>query len=426
MSENNKINVLIHGAGSTINGLIRKFRQSELLNEIYIISSAEPGFDCVYLGNSSKLRISDLKSLIKEKDINLVVIFSETYSISGLVDFYQETMNIPVFGVIKEWAVLEHSKIKCKDFMINNEIKTPDYELVYNLYELKCAIKHLGLPIVIKNNGLKAGFGSYICSSEKECINITKKILNESKAFCIAEKFIYGEELTVHYIWDGNKLIQLNPVKDYKKALNENKGINTGGMGSYTPVKLSDKRTKLLQHYHRRLDEIFTAKKPKFTGIFAVNLLFENDNIYTLEFNMRPGITEFEVLIENMDCDILNLINSAANGNTDEKSIKYKDTNTAGVVVAYKDYINNNKSEHLKTIDISKIQKYENQNFKINLNTLKPDKKGRCKFSTNKRILTVINTDSFNPSKAIYKMLEESIHNKNLYYRKDIGEVYEK
>ncbi|MBQ8887291.1 MAG: ATP-grasp domain-containing protein [Candidatus Gastranaerophilales bacterium] len=417
-NETKKLNILFHSLNSTTQGVIRQFKNSAIDFELFIISKTKDSFvEGKYIGDSAKIRICELKNIIKDTKIDFVVCLHEGYSDKGLIDFYKNILNVPIIGCNSKWMKLETSKFEGKKFFIENKINTPEYEIISNIKELDTKINKFGLPIVIKYNSLKAGFGSYICKTKREANKIAKSVLKEND-FCIVEEFIKGNEISVQYIWDENNLIPLNPVKDFKKSSSKENAVNTGGMGCYTPVKLSSNEEILLIEYNEKLEKIFIENKVDFTGIFTANLLFTDSKVYTLEFNMRPGITEFETLIENMDCDLLELFWNTANKRAKNTNIKYKDEITGCVNVAHKNYLKQKSKKRLISID--KILRNKTDEILLNFLIGSLDKKNRGIIDENKRFLSVICSDKINPFKKIYKYIK-TIKNRSLYYRKDIG-----
>lgn len=423
MKENNKrtINILIHDLGSVNLGIIRKIKESKITSNIYIISNYQVyNIDCTYIGKSKNITSGQLKEVIKKYNIDFVIVFNEVYSAKGLVDYYREVIKIPIIGTTRKWFKLESSKIEGKTFMIENGIKTPEYEIITNIKETDKIISSFGLPVVIKDNNLRAGFGSYICQNTTECKKAVKRIKVLSKKYkndnsFIIEKFVKGKELSQQYMWDEKTLIPFLPVKDYKREKENNKGINTGGLGSYTPINLTEEEQKLLDEYNKNLAEIFQKIKPEFTGIFTVNLLFAEENIYTLEINMRPGITEFETTIEHISSDLLELLYNCATGSLQNSVITYKEGITGCVALVHKEY-SRQICRKRKVILEKQINPIDNE-IKINLNIPSDNNM----IYTNKRILSVLCTDNTNPFSKIYKYLD-TIKTKNLYYRKDIGQ----
>lgn len=423
MKENNKrtINILIHDLGSVNLSIIKKIKESKITSNIYVISNHQVyNIDCTYIGKSKNITFVQLKEVIKKYNIDFAIVFNEAYSAKGLVDYYREVIKIPIIGTTRKWFKLESSKIEGKTFMIENGIKTPEYEIITNIKETDKIINSFGLPVVIKDNNLRAGFGSYICQNKTECKKAVKKIKVLSKKYkndnsFIIEKFVKGKELSQQYMWDEKTLIPFLPVKDYKREKENNKGINTGGLGSYTPINLTEEEQKLLDEYNKNLAEIFQKIKPEFTGIFTVNLLFAEENIYTLEINMRPGITEFETTIEHISSDLLELLYNCATGSLQNSVITYKEGITGCVALVHKEY-SRQICRKRKVILEKQINPIDNE-IKINLNIPSDNNM----IYTNKRILSVLCTDNTNPFSKIYKYLD-TIKTKNLYYRKDIGQ----
>lgn len=415
--QNKKINVLILGLGPLAHGIIKKFEESELLGKIYLLSSVEPTYvDCTYIGSTKTTTLGQLKSIIKGNNIDFAISFHELYSMSSLAEFLQKEAKIPIIEVNKDWFILEASKIKCKEFMKENGILTADYLQINEITEIENAIDKFGLPIVIKNNYLQAGFGSYICKNKKSAIKRAKELIKKSK-FCIAERFIVGKEVSQQYLWDKNTLLPLLPVKDFKKSDGGENAINTGSMGSYTPVLFTEKEKKLLEEYNLKIAEVFKKEKPNFTGIFTTDLLYTEDKIYTLEFNMRPGLPEFEVLIEHINSDLLKLLYDCAYENLQNSSVTYKDEITGCICLAHPYYIKR-KSKSIK-ISLKKDISPFDENIKLNFGVTKFQKNGKIKIETNFRFLTVLCTDKNDPFDKIYKYLE-TIKSPNIYYRKDI------
>ncbi len=371
------------------------------------------------LFDGSKLKTTgEYKKFVKENNINLVIIFRESDTKYGLVNFFKYNLNIPTVGVTRYWAQLENSKRFAKEFMFEHNIPSPEYEIVNDLSSLKRVITDLGLPLVIKDDGLQQGFGTYICKTEKECIKTAKKLLKENDFF-IAEKFIKGEEITLQTIWDGNVLIPIEPVRDYKKSKNNNEGINTGSMGSYMPVMLSDNKRKMMKDYIKKLDEVFQKKKPNFTGIFASDLIFTEENVYNLEFNMRPCIPEFEVITEHLNNDMGDIFYNIAIGNCKDLKLDYKQGITGCVCLAHKDYLKRSKhiSERIVKLPFELLHEDCEITVHKDYNSIN---KNEVKIFTHRRFLTLINNDPVDPFPLIYKYISK-IKDKNIYYRTDIG-----
>lgn len=417
--ETKKLNVLIHGIGTISYAICREIKKSPLFGNVYYISNRiNPYMDAIHIGRDKDIKLCVLREIIKEKKIDFVICFNEIYSKKGLIDYYQNEINIPIIGCKKEFFTLESSKMHGKRFMKLEGIKTPEFNEICDIKDLDVALEKFGLPIVIKNNNLQGGFGVHICNTQKECKDIAKKLLREYK-YCIAEEYVEGFEITQQYICCGNKFIPLKPVKDIKKIKLGNNYINTGGLASYTPITLTKEQEIQLDEYNKKIINIFSKKDIDFSSILAFNLMFTKDGIQTLEFNMRPGITEFETTIENLDCDLLEILWKIVNNNLKIEDIKYKDTKTACLVIAHKDYVKQKRGTNKKKIEINKLKINEQNDLSINYGVTQINDKKYVEISKNHRFLSILYSNKENPFQEIYKYLKK-LDTKNLLFLKDV------
>lgn len=414
------MNVLLFGRGAHIFSLIRKLGNSCCLENLYVAGELDvncPNNNLVkYIYFDS---LCDYKNFVKEKDIDLVVIPS-TPSLSSFVNIFKYNFGVPTIGVTRYWAQLESSKLFAKEFMQKYDLPYSEYSVIKSVKDMESCIDKYGLPLVIKDNTLQAGFGVSICKTKKECINQVKRLLKKDK-LCIAEKYLIGKEVTLHTIWDGETLVPLEAVKDYKRLENGDKGINTGSMGSYVPVFLTEKEKEMMSEYVQKLEEAFKIAKPNFTGIFVSDLFFTEDKVYNLEFNMRPGTPEFEVLVEHLDCDLLELLYKTAVSELKDVKIKYKSGYTGAVIVVHKDYKKQKLSARRSKIKVPAEFLTDSGNIKINTRIEKINEKMDAQIVPQRKIFTLLKNDIVNPFPNIYKHIGE-LKDKNLYYRTDIGD----
>lgn len=398
---------------------VKKYERDSLNKKIFIHTNSQ---EYISLNKNIEycnfVTLQQCEDFVFKNNINLVVVTLPVLTHSDFVNFFKYNLEVPTVGVTKYWAKLESSKLFAKKFMEEHNIPTADYIKISNLKDLDSAISKFNLPLVIKDDGLCAGFGSYICNTKKDCIKIVKKLLKKND-FCLAEKYISGEELTLHLIWDGNSLIPLEPVRDYKLSHDGNNGINTGSMGAYMPVKISENKKKLIDKFVENLRSVFQNIKPDFKGIFVCGLMLTENECYNLEFNMRPGNPEFDVLTVHLKTDIFDIFTNIASGTCSKLKIEYKDGVTGCVNVVHKDYLKQKR----KKIKINLKQEellYKEKDLYINTFIENFDKKENAIIETSFPIISIVKHDSNNPFKYIYSYLN-SIHCKNLYYRHDIG-----
>lgn len=400
---------------------VKKYERNNLNKKIFIHSNSQ---EYIRLNKNIEycnlLTLHQCEDFVFENNINLVVVISQVLTHSDFVNFFKYNLGVPTVGVTKYWAKLESSKLFAKQFMEKHNIPTAYYIKISNLRDLESAISKFDLPLVIKDDGLCAGFGSYICNTRNDCIKIVKKLLKKNN-FCLAEKYISGQEVTLHLIWDGNSLIPLEPVRDYKLSNDGEKGINTGSMGAYMPVKISENKRKLIDKFVKNLRSVFQNIKPDFKAIFVCGLMLTDDECYNLEFNMRPGVPEFGVLVAYLKTDIFDIFTNIANGTCSKLKIEYKDGVTGCVNVVHKDYLKQ-KRKKIK-INLKKEELlYKEKDLYINTFIENFDKKENAIIDSSAPVLSIVKHDSNNPFEYIYNYLN-TIPCKNLYYRHDIGAV---
>ena len=413
------MNVLLFGISPHYSSLIRCFDKSNLANKIYVWG--ENSLDCKISEKVEFIKggsVEACRTFLKEKEIDFVIIL-QTPLYAKYVNIFKYNFSVPTLGVTRYWTQLESSKLFAKEFMQKYDLPCSDYFLIKSIKELENSILKFGLPLVIKDNTMQAGFGVHICKTKKECIDYAKKLLKKD-GFCIAEKYIEGKEVTLHTIWDGETLLPLEPVKDYKRLENGDKGINTGSMGAYVPASLTMKEKEVMFEYVKKLAQAFKEAKPNFTGVFVSDLIFSNDKVYNLEFNMRPGTPEFEALIEHFDCDIFEVLYKTAISKLKDVKISYKSGYTGAVNVVHKDYKKQIRNDKMKKVKILKGFFSPDNNIKINTRISRITEKNEVFVYPCMKVFTVIKNDILNPFSEIYKHISK-LKDKNLYYRTDIG-----
>ncbi len=400
--------------------LLKKIKQSSLCGKLYVYTDEEK-----YLFDVEDIEVCKFETLneygkfVLENDINLIIVLDSKFARHGTVNFFKYNIGIPSIGITRYWLKLESSKKFAKEFMMVNNLRTPNYRIINNLNDLNNAILEFGVPMVIKYNGCLKGFGTYICNTKKECIKRAQQLLKENNFF-IAEKYIKGKEVTLQVLWDGNSIIDFEPVRDYKRLRNNNEGINTGSMGCYIPAKISMNERQMINNYIKQLEDVFINIRPNFTGIFTLDLLFTEDEIYNLEFNMRPCTPEFEVFLEHINDYILKVFFNSALGYCKGLQFNYKSGITGCVNIMDKGFIKNIKSKKIKKIRLSDNFLITTDNIIINTDVPKPDKRGYIETRTDRRIFSVIKDDNIDPFFDIYKHIEK-LNGKNWYFRTDIG-----
>ncbi|MGP1485347.1 MAG: phosphoribosylamine--glycine ligase [Campylobacter sp.] len=284
---------------------------------------------------------NDLAYFAKKNNINLTIVGPEAPLSEGIVDVFK-AQNLAIFGPSKAAARLESSKSYMKDFLAKNSILTAKYISTDSLGEAVKFIQTLKAPIVVKADGLCAGKGVIIAKSQDEAIKTVKDMLNGGFADAgkrvVIEEFLDGFELSFFAICDGEKFVTLPVAQDHKRLLDNDMGVNTGGMGAYAPSPLAS--NELIKQVEEDIVKptLNGMKKENapFCGVLFVGLMVVDDTPYVLEFNVRFGDPECEVLMPLIDGDLGEILLCAAKG--DLKPINLKDIFAVGVVISSQNY----------------------------------------------------------------------------------------
>lgn len=283
----------------------------------------------------------ELYSLIQSYGIDLVVVGPEAPLSEGIVDFLQNR-GIKVFGPSQKASRLESSKAYMKDFAIKYKIPTAKYLQSTDKQKLKDFANTLQTPIVIKADGLCAGKGVIIAKNLQEAHQSIEQMekFGEAGSCVVVEEYLDGYELSVFALCDGKDFVLLPAAQDHKRLLDGDNGPNTGGMGAYTPTPLCDEA--LLK---KIADQIITpalrgceSEKHPFCGVLFAGIMVVEGEPILLEFNVRFGDPECEVLLPTLKTPLLQILDSCVEGRLKDLKYEVKDEFALGVVLASKDY----------------------------------------------------------------------------------------
>ena len=369
----------------------------------------------------------DLKNFEKIKDyiinqkIDLIVVGPEKPLVDGLVD-YLEKFNIKVFGPNKIAAQLEGSKIFTKKICAKYDIPTAKFGIFYNIYEANKFLKNSSFPLVIKADNLASGKGVYICSN----INEAKKAVNEifggkfGKAEnLLIEEFLNGEEMSFFTIHDGENFKNFGTAQDHKRALEGDKGKNTGGMGAYSPSRLINKEleikiiNKIIKPTLKALSDLHT----KYKGFLYAGLMIIKNEPYLVEYNVRMGDPECQTILPKLNSDLIDIFLACCEKNLNKTKIEWVNKKSLCIVLCSKGYPETYKKNiEIKNLDKIKIKR---NNFIYHAGTLQDNNKI---YAIGGRVLNFVSlSDNFAKAKEnIIKNLE-NLNWVGGFYRKDIG-----
>jgi phosphoribosylamine--glycine ligase len=332
--------ILIVGSGGREHTLAWKVSQSKLVKKIYC-APGNAGTSGIAENVSIKADdISGLRSFAKENKIDLTIVGPEIPLVAGIVDEFEKD-GLKIFGPRKAAAALEGSKVFSKEFMLKYGIPTAPAKIFSDEKKAIQYIKDKNSPLVVKADGLAAGKGVIVCNDVEEAEEavhriMVKKEFGEAGGRVVIEECLFGEEASIIAITDGETIIPLATSQDHKRAFDNDKGPNTGGMGAYSPAPVVT--PELLKRIDKEILQptVSGLKKEKlpFKGVVYVGVMVTKDGPKVLEYNARFGDPETQAILPRMESDIVEVISAAVNGRLSETKIKWKDKAAVCVVMA--------------------------------------------------------------------------------------------
>jgi phosphoribosylamine--glycine ligase len=332
--------VLVVGNGGREHAICWKINQSPLVEKLFCI----PGNAGIQeIAECIEFTVDDIQaitSFAKNKAIDLTIIGPEVPLVLGLADSLKKE-GLKVFGPDRNAAKFEGSKAYSKDFMVKYNIPTAQYGVFTDADDALHALDRFDIPIVVKADGLAAGKGVLICESKGEAeeaiIEIMKKRqFGDAGDQIVIEEFLTGTEASLLCFVDGNSIIPMESARDYKKAYDGDKGLNTGGMGCFSPNPIYTDRLKayidnhIIYNIRRGLKE----ESIDFRGVLFIGLMIENDEAKVLEFNVRFGDPETQVILPRLESDLIEIMLKVVEGNLLESDLVWSDKESVAVVIA--------------------------------------------------------------------------------------------
>ncbi|HIW51475.1 MAG TPA: phosphoribosylamine--glycine ligase [Candidatus Blautia intestinavium] len=337
--------VLIVGSGGREHAIAWSVAKSPKVDKIYCApgnAGISEYAECVPIG---AMEFEKLADFAEEKAVDLTVIGMDDPLVGGVVDVF-ESRGLKVFGPRKNAAILEGSKAFSKDLMKKYHIPTAAYE---NFNDAEKALEYLReqakFPIVLKADGLALGKGVLICNDLREAEEGVKEIMEDKKFgsagnTMVIEEFMTGREVSVLSFVDGRTIRTMTSAQDHKRALDGDQGLNTGGMGTFSPSPFyTEEIDAFCQKYiYQPTVDAMAAEGRPFTGIIFFGLMLTADGPKVLEYNARFGDPEAQVVLPRMKTDIVEVMEACIEGRLDRMELEFEDNAAVCVVLASEGY----------------------------------------------------------------------------------------
>ena len=332
--------ILIIGSGGREHTIAWKLSQSDQVEKIYV---APGNAGTKAIGENVTIKSDDLDGLLTfalEKKIDLTIVGPEVPLVLGIVELFREN-NLNIIGPDTKGSQLEGSKAFAKEFMMKYNINTAQYKEYNDFNEAKSDLGLYGYPMVMKADGLAGGKGVLIPETEKDAAEALDTLMNSDKfgeagSKIIIEEFLEGIEASMLCFVDGETIIPMETAQDYKRALDGDLGLNTGGMGTYSPSVLFDDelnqkvKVEVLTPFINGIQN----EGIDFRGILFVGLMIKDDEIKVLEFNVRFGDPETQVILPRLKTDLYEIFDKMNNKKLNEVTLEWTDKKAVCVVLA--------------------------------------------------------------------------------------------
>ena len=357
--------VLIVGSGGREHAIALAVSRSPKVDKIYCAPGNAGIAELAECVDIKAMEFDKLVAFAKEKEIDLTVIGMDDPLVGGVVDKFEEA-GLRCFGPRKNAAIIEGSKAFSKDLMKKYNIPTAGYE---NFTDPEAALKYLETakyPIVLKADGLALGKGVLICENHEQAVAGVAEIMTDKKFgdagnTMVIEEFMTGREVSVLSFVDGNTVKIMSSAQDHKRAGDGDTGLNTGGMGNFSPSPFF---TKEIEEYCQKnifqaTVDAMKAEGRDFKGVIFFGLMLTEDGPKVLEYNARFGDPEAQVVLPRLENDIIDVFNACIDGTLDKIDLKFSDEACVCVVLASDGY----PVSYEKGFPITGFEKFNNKDY---------------------------------------------------------------
>lgn len=418
-----KLKILIIGSGGREHAIGWKVKQSPRAGEIFF---APGNAGTAKIGKNMDINATDIPALLefaKREQIGLTLALPDDPLALGIVDEFQKA-GLRIWGPTRAAAELEWSKAFAKGFMARHSLPTAKFAVLSDLEEAKKYMEGEVLPVVIKASGLALGKGVIICETREDTYKtlediFVNKIFGSAGEKIVVEKFLAGPEISIHAFSDGKSCLMFPPAQDHKRALENDLGPNTGGMGAIAPLPFisAAQMKEIKDNIVAPVISGMASEGAPFAGLIYPGLMLTNEGPKILEFNARFGDPETQVYMRLLDTDILEIFDACIDGKLDTMDIKWGNVFAANIVLASGGYPGNYEKGKI----ISGIEEAETMSDIVVFHA-GTKMKGSDLVTNGGRVLGVSATGK-TLEEALAKAYEatEKISFEGIQYRKDIG-----
>lgn len=332
--------LLVIGSGGREHAILWKMQQSDKVTELFVAPGNAGMKDLATIVPLQVNEKDKLAAFAKEQKIDLTIIGPEAPLVEGIVDTFQDA-GLKVIGPHGAAAELEGSKAFAKEFMMRHHIPTADYKEFTNVEKAIAEVDCFGFPTVIKADGLAAGKGVIIAENKSQAVKALKDMMVDKKfdgagSKIVLEEFLTGVEASVLCFIDNNTIVPMESAQDYKRAFNGDLGLNTGGMGTYSPSLLFNSEIEtivndeILQPFLKGLK----ADGLSYKGIIFIGIMIKKTDIKVIEFNVRFGDPETQTIMARLETDLVDIFDAMANDKLSEVEMKWSDHHSVCIMMA--------------------------------------------------------------------------------------------
>ena len=419
--------ILIIGGGGREHAIAWKAAQSSRVEKIYC-APGNAGIsqiaECVPIG---VMEFDRLLEFAKEKEIDLTIVGMEDPLVGGIVDRFEEA-GLRIFGPRKNAAILEGSKAFSKNLMKKYGIPTAAYE---TFTEPEAALSYLEtakFPIVLKADGLAQGKGVLICKTKEEAKEGVQTLMLDKKFAeagneIVAEEFLTGREVSVLSFVDGNTIRIMTSAQDHKRAMDGDQGLNTGGMGTFSPSPFYTEEVDAFckKYIYQPTVDAMKAEGRPFKGIIFFGLMLTPEGPKVLEYNARFGDPETQVVLPRLENDIVYLFEACIDGTLDQTELKFDNSRaTVCVMLASAGY----PLEYKKGLPITGLERFEGlDGYYVFHSGTKLDGEGRIVTNGGRVLGVTANGATLKEARENAYRAAEWVNFENKYMRRDIGKA---